>query len=108
MIRTLPDLESLCREAAALFVRQAQLSLTHLERFAVALSGGQIPGRLYEILSGLRPANWSGLRTRLRLLSWIHAKLLCLGYEGHIQRSAEPLMSAMTSHYQAPDFSVIT
>ena len=52
MICTLPDLESVCREAAALFVRQAQLSVTHRERFAVALSGGHTPRRLYEILAG--------------------------------------------------------
>jgi 6-phosphogluconolactonase len=52
MICTLPDLESVCREAAALFVRQAQLSVTHRERFAVALSGGHTPRCLYEILAG--------------------------------------------------------
>jgi 6-phosphogluconolactonase len=52
MICTLPDLESVCREAAALFVRHAQLSETHRERFAVALSGGHAPRRLYEILAG--------------------------------------------------------
>jgi len=51
MIRTLPDPESVCREAAALFVRQARLSVTHRERFAVALSGGRTARRLYEILS---------------------------------------------------------
>ena len=52
MIRTLPDPESLSWEAAALFVRQAQLSVTKRERFAVALSGGHTPRRLYEILAG--------------------------------------------------------
>jgi len=55
MICTLPDLESVCREAAALFVRQAQLSVTHRERFAVALSGGHTPRCLYEILWPVRP-----------------------------------------------------
>jgi 6-phosphogluconolactonase len=52
MIRTLADPESLSREAAELFVRQAQLSVTRRERFAVALSGGQTPRRLYGMLAG--------------------------------------------------------
>ncbi|MCB2147294.1 MAG: 6-phosphogluconolactonase [Deltaproteobacteria bacterium] len=51
MIRTLPDPEALCRAAAELFVRQARLSVTRRRRFAVALSGGQTPRRLYEILA---------------------------------------------------------
>jgi 6-phosphogluconolactonase len=52
MIRTLPDPESLSRAAAALFVRQAQLSVTRRKRFAVVLSGGHTPRRLYELLAG--------------------------------------------------------
>ena len=52
MIRTLPDLESVCREAATLFVRQAKLSITKRKRFVVALSGGNTPRRLYEMLAG--------------------------------------------------------
>ena len=51
MIRTLPDLEALSREAAVLFVRQAQLSITRRKRFAVVLSGGYTPRRLYEMLA---------------------------------------------------------
>lgn len=51
MIRKLPDPEALCRAAAELFVRQAQLSVSRRQRFAVALSGGQTPRRLYEILA---------------------------------------------------------
>ncbi len=52
MIRVFPDPESLSREAAALFVRQARLSVARQGRFAVALSGGSTPRRLYEILAG--------------------------------------------------------
>ncbi len=51
MIRTLPDPESLSRAAAALFVRQTQLAISKRHRFAVALSGGSTPRRLYEILA---------------------------------------------------------
>ena len=52
MIRTLPDPESVCLAAAELFVRQATLAVTRRQRFAVVLSGGQTPRRLYEILAG--------------------------------------------------------
>jgi 6-phosphogluconolactonase len=51
MIRTLPDPESVCREAAVLFTRQAKLSIARRNRFAVALSGGETPRRLYEMLA---------------------------------------------------------
>jgi 6-phosphogluconolactonase len=52
MIRTLSDPQALYRAAAELFVRQAQLSISRRQRFAVALSGGQTPRRLYELLAG--------------------------------------------------------
>ncbi len=52
MIRTLPNPESVCREAAALVVRRARLSVTRRQRFVVALSGGHTPRRLYEMLAG--------------------------------------------------------
>jgi 6-phosphogluconolactonase len=52
MIRVLSDPEMLSLEAAALFVRQAQISVNHRGRFCVALSGGRTPKRLYEILAG--------------------------------------------------------
>jgi 6-phosphogluconolactonase len=51
MIRILPDSESLNREAAAIFVQQAQLAVARRDRFVVALSGGRTPRRLYEILA---------------------------------------------------------
>ena len=51
MIRTLPDAESFYREAAALFVQQAQASIDARRRFVVALSGGQTPRPLYEMLA---------------------------------------------------------
>jgi 6-phosphogluconolactonase len=51
MIRTLPDAESVCRQAAAIFVRQARLSIARRERFVVALSGGTTPRRLYALLA---------------------------------------------------------
>jgi 6-phosphogluconolactonase len=52
MIRIFPDLETLSLKAAALFVRQAKLSVNLRGRFCVALSGGSTPGCLYEILAG--------------------------------------------------------
>ena len=52
MIRVLLNPESLNRAAAELFVRQAQLCVNQRERFIVALSGGQTPRRLYEMLAG--------------------------------------------------------
>lgn len=61
MIRVFTDKDTLSLEAAALFVRQAQISVNHRGRFCVALSGGRTPGRLYEILAGppfLNDAPW--------------------------------------------------
>jgi len=52
MIRICSDPETLSREAAELFVRQARESVRERRRFCVALSGGQTPRRLYEILAG--------------------------------------------------------
>jgi 6-phosphogluconolactonase len=52
MIRVCSDSEILAREAAALFVQQARESVRDRGRFCVALSGGQTPRQLYEILAG--------------------------------------------------------
>ncbi|MDA8137610.1 MAG: 6-phosphogluconolactonase [Desulfobacteraceae bacterium] len=51
MIRVLPDLDALGRAAAELFARQARLAISRRQRFAVALSGGQTPRGLYELLA---------------------------------------------------------
>ena len=52
MIRLFHDLESLSRAAADLFADLADQAISLNGRFSVALSGGQTPYRLYEILAG--------------------------------------------------------
>jgi 6-phosphogluconolactonase len=51
MIRVFSDIESLSRSAADLFVETSQQAIADYERFSVALSGGNTPRRLYEILA---------------------------------------------------------
>ena len=51
MIRVLADADLLCSTAADLFIEQARESIDRRQRFAVALSGGQTPRRLYELLA---------------------------------------------------------
>ncbi|MCS6964395.1 6-phosphogluconolactonase [Thermoflexus sp.] len=51
MLWIFPDLETLSRAAAALFVRQAQRAIRRSGRFVVALAGGQTPRRAYEWLA---------------------------------------------------------
>lgn len=51
VIRVLPDLESLSRQAAEQFVRLAQQQAHEGCRFSVALAGGSTPRRLYELLA---------------------------------------------------------
>lgn len=51
MLWIFPDLETLSRAAAALFVRRAQQAIRRSGRFAVALSGGQTPRQAYEGLA---------------------------------------------------------
>lgn len=46
-----PDLEALSRAAAALFVEQARQAVASRGRLSVALSGGRIPLRTYELLA---------------------------------------------------------
>ncbi len=50
-VRVAPDLESLSRSAAELFAATAADAIDRRGRFAVALSGGSTPGRLYRLLS---------------------------------------------------------
>ena len=50
-IREYPDLEALSRDAAALTSEAAAASLAARGRFALALSGGKTPRRLYELLA---------------------------------------------------------
>jgi 6-phosphogluconolactonase len=51
MIRIFDDFESLSQAAAELFIVQARQSISTCGRFSVALSGGETPRRLYEILA---------------------------------------------------------
>jgi 6-phosphogluconolactonase len=51
MIRVFNNLESLSRAAADMFVDLASQAIQSNGRFSVALSGGQTPRRLYEILA---------------------------------------------------------
>ena len=51
MIQIHPNMDSLSRAAAALFVQRAQQSVEARGRFTVALSGGQTPRRAYELLA---------------------------------------------------------
>jgi len=51
MLWIFPDLETLSRAAAALFVRQARRAVQRAGRFIVALAGGQTPRRTYEWLA---------------------------------------------------------
>jgi len=51
VIQVYPDLESLSRAAAGLFVQQAQQAVQAHDRFSVALSGGHTPRRTYELLA---------------------------------------------------------
>lgn len=51
MLWIYPDLESLSRAAADLFLRQADESVPARGRFSVALSGGRTPRRTYELLA---------------------------------------------------------
>jgi 6-phosphogluconolactonase len=50
-IRTLPDADAVAREAAGLWARLAADAIAERGRFAVALSGGATPRRLYEVLA---------------------------------------------------------
>lgn len=51
MIQIFPNKESLSRAAAELFVRRAGQALRLRGRFCVALSGGNTPRRMYELLA---------------------------------------------------------
>ena len=51
MIRVYNDLEALSQAAAELFVAQSRQASIICGRFSVALSGGETPRRLYEILA---------------------------------------------------------
>jgi 6-phosphogluconolactonase len=51
IVRVYPDLESLSRAAAELFVQTASKAVTEDGRFSVVLSGGSTPTRLYELLA---------------------------------------------------------
>jgi 6-phosphogluconolactonase len=64
LIKVYPDLESLSRAAAELFVREAQAARSARGRFSVALSGGGTPGRTYELLAGApfrEQVDWAGV-----------------------------------------------
>ncbi len=50
-LRIFKDLESLSREAAAIFIEQAAMSITERGRFLVALNGGGAPNRLFRLLA---------------------------------------------------------
>jgi len=52
IIRTFPDVESLSEAAAQEFVRCTREAIAARGRFAVALSGGSTPKRLYQLLTG--------------------------------------------------------
>jgi 6-phosphogluconolactonase len=52
MIRIYNDLEALSQTAAEMFADLARRAIASQRRFSVALSGGQTPRRLYEILAG--------------------------------------------------------
>src|SRR5512136_1837364 len=51
MIRIYNDLEALSQAAAELFTLQSRVANMVCGRFSVALSGGETPRRLYEILA---------------------------------------------------------
>lgn len=51
MIRVYHNLDQLSREAAEMFARLADRAVRKRGRFSVALSGGQTPRRLYELLA---------------------------------------------------------
>ncbi|EFK11076.1 6-phosphogluconolactonase [delta proteobacterium NaphS2] len=51
MIRTYKNLEAVSRAAAEIFVEEAVDALSARGRFAVALSGGETPRRLYSLLT---------------------------------------------------------
>ena len=51
MIRTYKDLEAVSRAAAEIFVEEVVDALSVRGRFAVALSGGETPRRLYSLLA---------------------------------------------------------
>jgi 6-phosphogluconolactonase len=64
LIRVYPDLESLSKAAAELFVREAQAARSARGRFSVALSGGGTPGRTYELLAAApyrEQVDWAGV-----------------------------------------------
>jgi len=50
-IRIFHDFETLSRDAANLFVRQAAQSIAERDRFLVALNGGSTPNRLFQLLA---------------------------------------------------------
>ena len=49
----LPDLETLSREAAAFIIEHTKENTASKGKFAIALSGGSTPGRLYGLLGDL-------------------------------------------------------
>lgn len=57
MIKVFPDPEALSRFAAELFVKSAHEAVKDHGRFAVALSGGNTPRRMYELLAGESQGN---------------------------------------------------
>jgi 6-phosphogluconolactonase len=50
IVQVLPDLEAISHEAASLFVNASRDSIATRKKFAVAISGGSTPGRLYTLL----------------------------------------------------------
>jgi len=52
-VEVLPDLEALSRRAAEIFVAVSKNSIARKKRFAVAISGGSTPRRMYTLLGSL-------------------------------------------------------
>ena len=50
-LRIFDDFESLSRNAANLFIRQAAQSIAESDRFLIALNGGSTPTRLFQLLA---------------------------------------------------------
>ncbi len=63
-IEVLPDLEALSIRAASIFVSASRNSIATKRRFAVAISGGSTPRRLYALLGSdayRREVDWQGV-----------------------------------------------
>ena len=99
-IRIFKDIEGLSREAANLFVGQAEDSIKHRDRFLVALNGGSTPTRLFQLLGTeyREKVNWGKVH-----VFWGDERCVPPDAPGSNYRQAQ---EALLSHVPIPEVNI--